>query len=284
MRQMISLSLLCCILLAFLVQAGSCTTATINVVKNPSFENGLNDWEWIKTCGDYGVSKPGDAPDGEYVGCINTHLCSHFRVFLCGEEILTISPNSTWRETSIDISSFRGKYCYLIFKSAVEGYENEKYVIVRQKLFIPLDAQTLIFYHKENYGYGSLCLDNIRILTTRDYEEIQDPSFEYEIGNNPDVCWSEWGEVNASSYSATVTTSTEYAKYGSKSLKLSASISDGNYVLAGVRQKIELTDVDYLKFWLYMPSDAVNEAYIGVAIDNVTVLSLIHISEPTRPY
>ncbi|RLG96003.1 hypothetical protein DRO29_05285 [Candidatus Bathyarchaeota archaeon] len=42
-------------------------------------------------------------------------------------------------------------------------------------------------------------------------------------------------------------------------------------MLVGVRQKIELTDEDYLKFWLYMPSDAVNEAYIGVAIDNVTV-------------
>ena len=270
MKKVIFLPLLCCILLAFLIQAGSCTTATINVVKNPSFEEGLEDWEWGKEGdGFYGVTEDENAPDGQYVAQLGKSPCDHnYQVFLCGDFIYQIPPNSTWTERYIDISDYRGRLCYLKFLAK----DNEQWSRgwVQQKIFVPLDAHYLIFYHKEYGGY-KLRIDYVRVLTTRDYEEIQDPSFEYEIGNNPDVCWSEYEEVNASSYSTTVTTSTEYAKYGSKSLKLSASISDGNYVLVGVRQKIELTDEDYLKFWLYMPSDAVNEAYIGVAIDNVTV-------------
>jgi len=272
MKRVIFFSLLCCILLAFLIQIGSCTTATINVVKNPSFEEGEEDWEWKATGGSYAAHECDDAPDGNMIASLWTtnYRKDKFEVFLCNELIYSPSPNNTWRETSIDISSYRGKLCYLkfiIYNSELP----EKYVFVRQEVFIPINAHYLTFYHKENYDYGGFHLDSIRILTTRDYKEIQDPSFEYGIGNNPDVGWSGYEEVNASSYSTSATISTEYAKHGGKSLKLSASISDGNYVLAGVRQKIELTDEDYLKFWLYMPSDAVNEAYIGVAIDNVTV-------------
>ena len=266
MRKMIFFSLLCCILLAFFAQTGSCTTATINVVKNPSFEDGQNEWYWHKnTYGWCGVSEKEDAPDGSHIASLGKYTSG--KIFLCGDMISYIPKNSTWTEEHIDISEYRGRFCYLKF--LVGSGSEESYI--HQKIYVPIDAKYLIFYHSMSPSGNSLWLDYIRILTTRDYEEIQNPSFEYEIGNNPDVCWSEYEEVNASSYSTTVATSTEYAKHGGKSLKLSASISDGNYVLAGVRQKIELTDEDYLKFWLYMPSDAVNEAYIGVAIDNVTV-------------
>jgi len=260
MKRVIFFSLLCCILLAFLVQAGSCTTATINVVKNPSFEEGLNDWEYYLECS---VVEDANAPDGNKVLKITLHPDYREKVYLCGDLLSHAFSSEEWQEEQIDISDYRGRLCYLQFKTLAN-------VWIKQKIYIPNDADYLIFYHRRS-GTNYFYLDYVRVLTTRDYEEIQDPSFEYEIGNNPDVCWSEYEEVDASSYSTTVTTSTEYAKYGSKSLKLSASISDGNYVLIGVRQKIELTDEDYLKFWLYIPSDAVNEAYIGVAIDNVTV-------------
>ena len=249
MRRVIFFSLLCCILLAFLLQIGSCTTATINVVKNPSFESGLEDWEWGKVGdGYYGVrDDDSGTPDGEWVAYLGKSPHAHdYRAYLCGELLYQIPPNTTWTERHIDISDYRGKFCYLKFEAIDPGYAYVGWT--RQKIFIPLDAHYLSFYHKEISDAGQLRLDYIRIFTTRDYEEIQDPSFEYEIGNNPDVCWSEYEEVNASSYSTIVATSTEYAKHGSKSLKLSANISDGNYVLAGVRQKIELTDVDYLKF------------------------------------
>jgi len=272
MKRVIFFSLLCCILLAFLVQTGSCVTATINVVKNPSFEEGKEDWEWGKEVdGYYSVGEGENPPDGQLRAVLgkSPHSDTYY-VYLCGDCIYQIPLSSTWTEEYVDnISSYRGRFCYLKFYVIDKGYGHKAWT--QQKIFIPFDAHHLIFYHKEITWSGQLQLDFIRIITTRDYEEIQDPSFEYDIGNNPDVCWSEYEEVNSSSYSTTVTTSTEYAKYGSKSLKLSASISDGNYVLTGVRQKIELTDEDYLKFWLYMPSDAVNEAYIGVAIDNVTV-------------
>ena len=261
MKRVIFLSLLCCILLASLTQIGSCTTATINVVKNPSFESGFNDWNYDES--NCVVVEDANAPDGNKIARILLHPSYREKVYLCSDLLSHAFSNEEWEEKQIDISDYRGRLCYLQFNTFSTGY-------IRQKVYIPNDANYLIFYHKRS-GTTYFYLDYIRILTIRDYEEIQNPSFEYEIGNNPDVCWSEYEEVNASSYSATVATSTEYTKHGSKSLKLSASISDGNYALTGVRQKIELTDEDYLKFWLYMPSDAMNEAYIGVAIDNVTV-------------
>jgi len=264
MRRVIFFSLLCCILLVFFAQTGSCTTATINVVKNGGFEEGTSDWYWHKnTYGYYGVNE-GGAAEGSKYGYLGK---GSDRVYLCGDKIADIPVDTTWTEMCINISEYRGQTCYLKFITGSGSSES----CTQQEVYIPPGAKYLAFYYKQSSDGNTLYLDYIRISITRDYKEIQDPSFKYEIGNNPNVGWSKHEEVNASSYSTTVTTSTEYAKYGSKSLKLSASISDGNYVLTGVRQKIELTDEDYLKFWLYMPSDAVNEAYIGVAIDNVTV-------------
>ena len=271
MRKMISLSLLCCILLAFLVQTGSCITATINMVKNGGFESGLDNWEKLID-GDgevVVVENPSEAPEGSCYLCVGRsqdYPASH-AVRLCGDTIFN-SFNSSWTKTTIDITQYRGQTCYLEFKSSFgPPYYS---ATARQSIFIPYDAQYLTFYQK--LGNHRYFIDDVRILVTRDYEEIQDPSFEWGVVfNNPDICWAPYEEVNATSYSTTAASVADYAKHGTNSLKLSASISDGNYVLAGVRQKIELTNANYLKFWLYMPSDAVNEAYIGVAIDNVTV-------------
>ena len=189
MKRVIFFSLLCCMLLVFFVQAGSCTTATINVVKNPSFENGLNDWKKSGLLNAWADERD-DAPDGNYV----LHMAgggspTYHKVYLCGEEIYSVGGTS-WKETVIDLEEYKGKLCNLVFKHWGSQYS----VTVSQEVYIPPSASTLKFYsriHKSGI-YDEPLFDNIQILVTRDYEEIQDPSFEYEIGNNPDVCWSEY--------------------------------------------------------------------------------------------
>ena len=110
MKRVIFFSLLCCMLLAFLIQAGSCITATINVVKNPSFEEG--DKDWIMSAGSTGkteVKTITNAPDGDKVLYIDSNfLCSiHFNVSLCGNLIYVGNGDTGgWKEVNIDISDY----------------------------------------------------------------------------------------------------------------------------------------------------------------------------------
>ena len=265
-RKYVWVGIACLVLLVLMPNMTSAAhIVTINMVKNGGFEEGsgvdADDWSgfwtgrWHRVCG-------GSTPNEPHAGNCMAHNYRNemyqndidftnideltFYWKTTGSQTLNISigGNLYWSETS-------NKPDWTKETVDVKGVTSKK---------------LLEFYAYTDYN---LRLDSVTGNVEVDLEEIRNPSFEQELGDNPLVQWDTWTDVDmvSGSHSESVAQSTDTFYHGSQSLKFVADVDGIGTTMAGVGQDIDLSSMTpYLNFRMYTEGGQ-GDAYIVVAVE-----------------